>query len=72
MFKIISLKCSWVKRLYDSITHDLKLLPLHVITQKLRKHFLFYSDLYVGPKKSGNFLNIIKKYLDQNGAVIYQ
>ena len=55
MFKIISLKCSWVKRLYHSITHNLKLLPLHVITQKLRKHFLFYSDLSVGPKKIRQF-----------------
>ena len=55
MFKIISLKCSWIKRLYDSITYDLKLIPLHIITQKLGKHFSFYSDLYIDPKKIRQF-----------------
>ena len=27
--KIVSLQCSWVKRLYDSSIHDWKLIPLH-------------------------------------------
>ena len=35
-FKIISLQCSWVKRLYNSSIHEWKLIPLHIITQKLR------------------------------------
>ena len=30
-FNIISLQCFWVKRLYDSSTHDWKLIPLHII-----------------------------------------
>ena len=42
-FKIISLQCFWVK-LYDSSTHDWKLIPLHIITQKLGKHFLLHSN----------------------------
>ena len=46
-FKIIILQCSCVKRLYDSSTHDSKLLLLHIITQKLGKHFLFHSNLYL-------------------------
>ena len=36
-FKIISLQCSWVKRLYDNSIHDWKIIPLHIITQKLGK-----------------------------------
>ena len=40
-FKIIRLQCSWVKRLYDSSTHDWKLIPLHIITQKLENIFYF-------------------------------
>ena len=63
----MSLQCSWVKQLYDSSTHDLQLIPLHMITQKLRKHILFHSNLYLDPKKIRQF----PKYY-RNGAVIYQ
>ena len=55
MFKIISLQCSWVERLYDSSIHDWKLLILHIITQELGKHFLFHSNLYIDPKKIKQF-----------------
>ena len=43
-FKIISLQCSWVKRLYDNSIHNWKLIILHIITRKLGKHFLFHSN----------------------------
>ena len=49
-FKVISLQCSWVKRVYDSSTH-----PLHIITQKLGKQFSFHSNLYIDPKKIRQF-----------------
>ena len=54
-FKIISLQYSWVKRLYGSSTIDWKLIPLHIITQKLGKHFLIHSNLYIDPKKIRQF-----------------
>ena len=38
-FKVISLQCSWVKELYDNSIDDWKIIPLHLITQKLGKHF---------------------------------
>ena len=50
-FKIISLPCSWVTRLYVSSTHGWKLISLHIITRKLGKHFLFHSNLYIDPNK---------------------
>ena len=53
-FKIISLHCSWVKRLYNSSIQGWKLVPLHIITPKLGKHFL-YSNLYIDPKKIRQF-----------------
>ena len=53
-FKIISLHCSWVKRLYNSSIQGWKLLPLHIITPKLGKDFL-YSNLYIDPKKIRQF-----------------
>ena len=46
-FKIISLQCSWVKR----STHDWKLIPLRIKTQKLGKNLLFHSNLYIDQKK---------------------
>ena len=54
-FKIISLLCSWVKRLYDDSIHDWKLIPSHIITQKLKNHFLFHSNLSIDLKKIRQF-----------------
>ena len=33
-FRIVSLNCSWIKRLYDNNIHDCKIIPLHIITNK--------------------------------------
>ena len=54
-FKIISLQCSWVKRLYESSIHDWKLIRLHIITETLGKHYLFHSSLYIEPKNIRQF-----------------
>ena len=43
-FKITSLKCSWVKRLYDSF-HAWEVIPLFLIKNHLGKNFLFHSNL---------------------------
>ena len=43
MYKVVSLQCSWIKRLYDNNSHNWKVIPLHMITQKLGKKFLFHS-----------------------------
>ena len=70
-FKIKRLDCSWFKQLYDNSAHDWKLIPLHIITQTLGKHFYFRLIRTYIQRKSGNFLKIIKKCY-QNAAVIYQ
>ena len=54
-FKITSLQCTWIKRLYDSCIHDWKLMTLHIITQKLGKHFLICSNLYIDRRKIRQF-----------------
>ena len=64
-FKIISLQCSWVKRLYDSSTLDWKLIPLPIMTQKLGKYFLFHSNLYIGPKKIRQFPKYYQEILSK-------
>ena len=41
MYKVVSLQCSCIKRLYENNSLDWKVIPLHMITQKLGKKFLF-------------------------------
>ena len=41
MYKVVSLQCSWIKRLYDNSWHHWKVIPLHMIIQKLGKKFFF-------------------------------
>ena len=64
-FKIISLQCSWVKRRGDSSTHDWKLIPLHIITQQLGKHFLFHSNLYIDRNKIRQFPKYYQEILSK-------
>ena len=64
-FKIISLQYSWAIGLYDSSTHDWKLIPLPIITQKFRIHFLFRYNLYINPKKIRQFPKYYQEILSK-------
>ena len=66
MSKVVSLQCSWIKRLYDNNSHNWKVIPLYMITQ-----FLFHFNLDVNPKKSINSHDIISKS-SENGAATYR
>ena len=55
MYKVVSLHCSWIKRLYDNNSHNWKIIPLHMIPQKLGEKFLFHSNLDVNPKQINHF-----------------
>ena len=55
MYKVVSLHCSWIKRLYDNNSHNWKIIPWHMITQKLGKKVLFHSNLDVNPKQINRF-----------------
>ena len=61
MCKVVSLQCSWIKRLYDNNLHNREVIPLHMITQKLGKKFLFHSNLYVNPKQINHFQHYYQK-----------
>ena len=45
--KIISLKCSWIRRLYNEVDHDWKIIPLNYIYNTLGKNFTFHSNLSI-------------------------
>ena len=55
MCKVVSLDCSWIKRLYDNNSHYWKVIALYMITQKLGKKFLFHSNLVVSPRQIKHF-----------------
>ena len=62
MYKVVSLRSSCI-RLYGNNSHYWKVIPLHMITQKLVKKFLFHSNLDVKiQNKSIIFHNIIRKF----------
>ena len=43
-FKIVSLQCSWIGRLFDSNFHQWKVIPLKLIEKYLGKNFKFHSQ----------------------------
>ena len=45
--KIVSLQCSWIKRLFDNNFHQWKVIPLYLIRRYLGRNFKFYSNLEV-------------------------
>ena len=53
--KIASLKCSWIRRLYDECHHDWKIIPLNYINNVLGMNFKFHSNLNI-PNKTINSL----------------
>ena len=49
--KIISLQCSWIKKLYDNTTPSWKVIPLHLIKTNLGINFKFHSNLDISVQK---------------------
>ena len=43
--KIISLQCSWIKKLYDENFHKWKIIPLTLIKNTFGECFIFHSNL---------------------------
>ena len=43
-FKIISLQCSWFRRLFDNSFHQWKIIPLLFINKTFGEHFKFHSN----------------------------
>ena len=53
--KIISLQCSWIKRLFDKSDHCWKVIPLHLIKTYLGDTFRFHSNLEIPVNKIKTF-----------------
>ena len=54
--KVITLRCSWIKRLHDNSSHPpWKIIPSYLINTYLRKHFKFHSNLGIPANKIKRF-----------------
>ena len=45
-YKIVSLQCSWIRRLYDNNFHEWKLIPLHLIAMPFGSKFKFHFNVF--------------------------
>ena len=43
--KIVSVQCSWIRRLCDNYFHEWKLMPLHLIAISFGLKFKFHSNI---------------------------
>ena len=62
--KMISLRCSWVKRLYDESFQEWKVIPNYLITKALGDNFRFHSNL--------KFNNFFRNSLKSTLPIFYQ
>ena len=52
---IVSLQCSWIKRLYDNSSHPWKIIPSYLIDNYLGNNFKFLSNLCIPANKMKRF-----------------
>ena len=59
--KILSLQCSWIRRLYDNLFHEWKLIPLFLIKKSFGSSFKFYANLFFKRNKIRFFPSFYKE-----------
>ena len=59
--KIISLQCSWIRRLYDHSFHEWKLILLYLIEKSFGTSFKFHSNLLFKSNKTKIFLSFYRE-----------
>ena len=61
--KIISLHCTWIKRLYDDSLHEWKVISLCLISKTFDKSFIFHFNLSFRNKLIKSFPSFYKEIL---------
>ena len=62
--KIVSLKCFWIRRLYNECHHDWKIISLNYINNALGKNFKFHSNLSIPYKTINSLPSYYKDIVD--------
>ena len=65
-YKIISLQCSWIRRLFDDNFHDWKVIPLFLIKKEFGRNFEFHSNADITKCSLNNFPRFYKEILTFN------
>ena len=72
-YKIVSLQCSWIRRLYDNNFHEWKLIPLHLIALSFGSKFKFHSNVFFKKKHHlKNFYRSTEIFLFIGGHIFLQ
>ena len=61
--KIISLRCSWVRKMYDNTCHDWKIIPSFLVKKYLGENFQFHSNLHFRNSMIQNIPSFYKEIL---------
>ena len=64
-YKIISLQCSWIKRLFDNTTRSWKIIPHYLINVVLGNNFVFHWNLSINEIKLKKFPNYYRQLLSK-------
>ena len=59
-FKIISIQCSWIRRLSDNSFHQWKVIPLFFVNKTFGELFKFHSNLDFSDDTVKHFLSFNK------------
>ena len=62
-YKIVSLQCSWIRRLHDNNFHEGKLIPLHLIAMSFGSKFTFHSNVFLKKHHLKNFYRSTEIFL---------
>ena len=62
--KIVSLKCFWIRRLYNECHHDWKIISLNYINNALGKNLKFHSNLSIPNKTINSLPSYYKDIID--------
>ena len=69
--KIISLQCSWLRKLCDENFHEWKIITFHVINKYLRKSFKFHSCIFFDRKLLIKFSEFYRNILLQWSSSLF-
>ena len=69
--KVVSLQCSWIKKLFHDSFYQWKLIPLYLICQYLGKKFKFHSNLEVSHSILCKFPNFYKEIFTRWGKHLF-
>ena len=61
--KVISLQCSWIKRLYDENFHEWKIIPSYLITTIFCENFKYHPCLEPSIRSLKNVPNFYKEII---------